>query len=111
MNHDTKYGIQKDLCKKSFAGTYTRTGAKLTLQGNPEVRLIIGTRRNTNPHKAKHFLLLFEGRNKPAIYFSSLYPTTDPNTFGMEYEGERYELLLDSDKAEILLLNQSEQAA
>jgi hypothetical protein len=111
MNENTNYGFVSDLYKQNFAGTYKRTGAKLSHLQDDSIRLVIGTRRNTSPHKARHFLLLYEGRNQPAIYISSLYPTTDPSKFGMEYEGTRYELILHSDKADILLSNQAQQAA
>lgn len=111
MFSNTKYDIREDKGKKSFAGSYTRLGAKLTLTQEPTIRLVIGTRLKTTKTKPKHFLLLMEGRDKPAIYFSSMYPTQDPNLFDMEHEGVRYRLILDSDKAEILLSNQSMQAA
>lgn len=115
MIDNSKYAIQhvlsKALPKRIFLGTYKRAGAKLTHTTEPDTRLIIGTRLKTTKYKPKHFLLLFEGRNQPNIYFSSLYPTTDPTRFEIEHDGVRYELFLSADKADILLLNQSQQVA
>lgn len=111
MVYNTKYGIQAEISQKSFIGSYFRTGAKLTHQEQPTIRFVIGTRQKTNKSKPEHFLLLMEGRDKPAIYFSSLYPTSEPNLFEVEYKRVRYSLVLDSDKAEMLLSNQSLQAA
>jgi hypothetical protein len=111
MNNTTKYGIREDKSKKSFAGIYLRLGAKLTHTDEPTIRLVIGTRLKTTKHKPKHFLLLMEGRNKPAIYFSSMYPTQDPNMYEIEHEGVNYILTVDSEKAEMLMSNQIQQVA
>lgn len=107
----TKYGIRQENSQKSFAGSYQRIGAKLVQIENPTIRLVIGTRQKTTKSKPEHFLLLMEGRSNPAIYFSSLYPTSEPNLFEVEYQRVRYRLVLNSDKAEISVLNQSQQAA
>jgi hypothetical protein len=111
MISNPKYGIQKDSCNFNFAGTYTRTGAKLTHTENPAIRLVIGTRKKTTKSRPEHFLLLMEGRDKPAVYFSSMYPTQDPNLFKLEYEKRHYLLMLDSNKAELHLSNLALQAA
>ena len=115
MIYNTKYATKpkgsKEQPVKSFEGTYTRVGAKLTHNSLPGIQFIIGTREKPTRNKAKHFLLSFEGRNKPNLYFSSLYPTIDPNRFEAEYGGVRYVIILDSDKAEVSVLNQSQQAA
>jgi hypothetical protein len=112
MINSSKYAIQKDLCKKSFEGTYNRSGAKLVHSTQADIRFVIGTRAKTTRTKTPHFLLYMEGRDKPALYFSSMYGQQDPNTYELEYEKVRYRLVLDSEKAEITVLsNQSQQAA
>ena len=115
MNYATNYGttdkVGNTTPKKSFAGTYKRVGAKLTHSEEPTIRLVIGTRLKPTKNKPKHFLLLMEGRSKSAIYFSSMYQTEDPNVFEVEHERIRYVLVMDTEKAEMLLSNQSSQAA
>jgi hypothetical protein len=111
MISSSKYGIQEDKSKRNFAGTYERLGAKLTHTEEPSIRLVIGTRLKSTKHKPKHFLLLMEGRGKSAIYFSSMYPTQDPNVFEIEHDRVRYILIVDSEKAEMLMSNQVQQAA
>lgn len=111
MNNTSKYVIREDKAKKCFEGSYKRAGAKLTHTQEPTIRLVIGTRQKPTQSKPKYFLLLMEGRDKSAIYFSSMYQTEDPNRFEMEHDRIRYSMLLDSDKAEVSVLNQSQQAA
>jgi hypothetical protein len=112
MNDSSKYAIQKIKSKKTFEGTYTRSGAKLVHTAQPDIRFVIGTRAKTTRTKTPHFLLYMEGRDKPALYFSSMYGQEDPNTYELEYEKVRYRLILDSERAEmVMLFNQSQQAA
>lgn len=109
--NSTKYDNRNVYSNISITGSYTRVGAKLTHSVNSLVQFIIGTRQKPTRNKAKHFLLSFAGRNKPNMYFSSLYPTVDPNRFEIEHAGTRYMIVLDSDKAEVSVLNQLQQAA
>jgi hypothetical protein len=111
MLSNPKYGIREDKSKTIFVGTYQRTGAKLSHIEEPTIRLVIGTRLNPTKLKPKHFLLLMEGRDRSAIYFSSMYQTDNPSMFEIEHQGIRYIFMLSSDKAEIVLSNQALQAA
>lgn len=115
MNYTTNYGTTEKVgnttLKKSFVGTYRRVGAKLTHSEEPTIRLVIGTRLKPTKNKPKHFLLLMVGRAKSAIYFSSMYQTNDPSVFEVEHEKVRYVLVMDTDKAEMLLSNPVSQAA
>jgi hypothetical protein len=106
----TKYGIQS-YSTKSFEGTYTRKGAKLIHDTNPEIMLVIGTRSKTTRTKTPYFLLYKESQDN-TIYFSSMYGQLEPTHFEVEYERVRYSLFLESDKAEmVMLLDKSRQAA
>lgn len=107
MKNTTNYDIREDKSKRIFVGTYQRTGAKLVHTDDPTIRFVIGTRDKTTKLKPKHFLLLMEGRSKSAIYFSSMYHTSDPNMYEIEYQKERYILIVDSEKAEMLMSNQA----
>jgi hypothetical protein len=110
MSSTTKYGIQLD-SSKLFEGTYTRKGAKLVHSTNPDIVLVIGSRSRTTRTKTPYFLL-YKGRPENPIYFSSMYGQSEPNHFEVEYERVRYSLILDSDKAEmVVLLDKSRQAA
>jgi hypothetical protein len=110
MISTTKYGIQS-YSSKLFEGIYTRKGAKLIHSTQPDIVLVIGSRSKTTRTKTPYFLLFKESPDN-TIYFSSMYGQSDPSHFEVEYERVRYSLILESDRAEmVVLLDQSRQAA
>jgi hypothetical protein len=109
MNCTTKYAIGYESAK--FEGTYLRKGAKLVHSTNPDIVLVVGSRSRTTRTKTPYFLLYKESQDK-TIYFSSMYGQSEPTHFEVEYERVRYSLVLESDRAEmVVLLDKSRQAA
>jgi hypothetical protein len=102
MISTTKYGIQS-YSSKLFEGTYTRKGAKLVHSTKPDIVLVIGSRSKTTRTKTPYFLLLKESPDN-TIYFSSMYGQAEPTHFEVEYERVRYSLILESDRAEMVVL-------
>lgn len=86
---DTKV-CKPDQEKKNFLGVYTKQGKKLI---GKSFNFIISPRKKTTPSKAKSFLVCQDKKTGKRYYFSSLYPTSNPQQFKAEFKGIRYVFL------------------
>jgi len=77
-----------------FEGKYNRQGLKLE-RGN--IQFIIGLRKKTTEKKPQNYLLILEGKQRS--YFSSLYPTSIEGNYFAEYQGIRYDIVMNDSEA------------
>jgi hypothetical protein len=79
---------------------FTRVNNKLLTE---KYTYLICTRAKTSKKKSKTFLVKVEGKQKE--YLSSLYPTTTPNTYNLDFKGVKYSLWLGQETATLKARN------
>jgi len=73
----------------SMIGTYYLTGTATYKAEGQNKKLLISKRKHARPGITSSFILLIDDTGKRE-YCSSLYPTKQPDTYNIEYQGKRY---------------------